>query len=805
MNININKQVMKKYIPIVLIVLVMCCAFFIRMQSAYLPLTNGWAEQTIKNNIKNNIREELNKGYPNLPESYKQEQINKQYEEFIGGHKKEIKQQTKQLSNYFKSQFQDEDGRTYLLAIDPYTHYRRTKNLIEKGHTWDIEINGVAYNNHKVAPLGQEVNKKFSGATGHIWVNFIFYKIYNVFFGKGNVDRDLMHSSFFIPIILSMLCVIPAFFFGKRIGGNIIGVLLSLLIVINLMFVTRTMGGFTDTDAYSILFPLLILFSFGELVHADNIKKKFIWVGALGLIVGIFPFFWAAWWVFFDLVVATFILTFLHSLYKKQPNKHLLWMLLLFVVISLTVATLLTNKGVIVAPVTNALSKLKLKEVVHSTLWPNVYRTVAELNAVSFNRIINILGGPLIFMLSLIGISLSFRKKISLGVLFLLLFMGSIFIAIQGIRFILLIIPIFYIGLCIVADWSLKEGVDKISNSLRINMKTTKIILALIIFSLVMPVFVSSWNTSKQQSIPSMNDAWYNSLTYIKENSNENAIINSWWDFGHWFKAIGDRAVTFDGASQNTPMAYWIGKVLLTSNEVEAIGILRMLDCGSNNAFEVLNKVVGDTSKSVDILHSVIVLNVSEAREYLQNHNLSEDTIDEVLKNTHCQPPENYFITSDDMVQKAGVWAHFGSWDFEKAKIYDDANLIAGWPSYQSTIINCGKNNDILLCSNNIEIDLSNYNTTIKTQQGIIIPYSITYLNNDSVEEKVLNNEGDISISLLNNNKIMLMSKELGMSMFNRLYFYEGVGLDYFDLFYKEQGIMQTEVKIWKVDWEDEK
>jgi len=47
-----------------------------------------------------------------------------------------------------------------------------------------------------------------------------------------------------------------------------------------------------------------------------------------------------------------------------------------------------------------------------------------------------------------------------------------------------------------------------------------------------------------------MNDGWYESLTKIKQNASEDAIINSWWDFGHWFKAVGDRAVTFDGTPQ---------------------------------------------------------------------------------------------------------------------------------------------------------------------------------------------------------------------------------------------------------------
>ena len=47
-------------------------------------------------------------------------------------------------------------------------------------------------------------------------------------------------------------------------------------------------------------------------------------------------------------------------------------------------------------------------------------------------------------------------------------------------------------------------------------------------------------------------------------------------------------------------------------------------------------------------------------------------TANEVLKYSHCTPPEDYYITSEDMIGKAGVWSHFGSWDFNKASMYQE-------------------------------------------------------------------------------------------------------------------------------------
>ncbi|GAJ05649.1 unnamed protein product, partial [marine sediment metagenome] len=141
--------------------------------------------------------------------------------------------------------------------------------------------------------------------------------------------------------------------------------------------------------------------------------------------------------------------------------------------------------------------------------------------------------------------------------------------------------------------------------------------------------------------------------------------------FGHWFKAIGNRAVTFDGTSQNSPNAHWIGSVLLTDDESYAIGTLRMVDCGQNKAFEELDKVIKDEAKSIGIIEEIVRLDKKEAKAILLKKGLSEKESNNVSTYTHCEPPEDYFITSYDMIGKSGVWSHFGSWDFDRALIYN--------------------------------------------------------------------------------------------------------------------------------------
>jgi len=397
-----------------------------------------------------------------------------------------------------------------------------------------------------------------------------------------------------------------------------------------------------------------------------------------------------------------------------------------FTLFSVISSTLFSGVETILSALSGPLGFRIIKDAARATLWPNVFTTVAELGSTSLNTIINAIGGKLFFFIAALGMILTMLnlEKISKrdvllvgvsAVLFLLLttskflgmnpikyliilslpvimglilslrrddeidvkyalfltiwFVGTIYASTKGVRFILLLVPAFAVAFGLSLGMIKNLVTTWIRRELKVEGKwLAPVIMVLLLFFLITPL--KSAGNVAQNEVPSMNDAWWASLSEIKEQSQPDAIINSWWDFGHWFKTIGDRAVTFDGASQNTPMAHWIGKVMLTNDEKISIGILRMLDCGSNSAFDSINKKYDDTTKSVKIVNEIIILDRRKAKKVLQNADFSDSESEEILGFTHCEPPENYFITSEDMVGKAGVWGHFGSWSFERAYIY---------------------------------------------------------------------------------------------------------------------------------------
>jgi hypothetical protein len=349
-----------------------------------------------------------------------------------------------------------------------------------------------------------------------------------------------------------------------------------------------------------------------------------------------------------------------------------------------------------------------------------------------------------------------------------------------------------------------------------------------------------------------MNDAWYESLTKIKNDSGDNAIITSWWDYGHWFTAIAERKVTFDGGDQGERI-HWVGKILLTNNEKEAIGILRMLNCGQEQAPHVLEKYLnGDTVKAIKILDEIDTMNKAEARTYLLEQNLPLEAVQEVLNVTHCKDVfPQYFITSADMVTKAPVWGRFGSWNFEKAFIYKkiknsdkekavryltqqfnftreeaenvyfdvQATELKHWvseePFYISPQKKCNKKGDKLTCKAKVPngiitfmVDLTTMDATVETTDGNVVhPSSFVYTTKEAIEEKKY--EGSVlplSFILMTDGKgtykFIMADPLLGTSTFTKLMFFRGHGMNCFDLFDIRTSVFSGDIIVWKVDWE---
>jgi len=899
---------------LILLLIPIFLSIFLRVQPAYLPVTDQWATDSVINNLRSQITGQINQQYPNLPDQNRNALVENELQKVLQQQSSQIDQQIRATSNFFKSRLQDDTGQTYLLAIDPYFWMRYAQNIIKNGHPGDEIRNGRLWDNHMLAPNGRDVTPDIF----HAYFEAYLFKFLSFF----NKNLNLMSVVFFVPVLISALSVIPTFFITRKLVGNFGGFIAATVIAIHPSFLTRTVGGFADTDAYNVMFPLFIAWLFIEALEAKKVKNTIILSALNGILVGLYGFTWGGWWYIFDFILAStafFIAyyTFVHKkeLFKnpfrflqKNPIKRSITFLIIFFVVSAISVSLFADFGYFSLFAGSPKGFAKQKEVAITTVWPNVLTTVAEQNPASLNNVINQvgLGKSYFFLISLMGITLTLttkgRKKlwfiigtlawyiiiflvnvqnlntflilisvpiairilialwesdtdidIKYAIFLILWFIATTFASTKGVRFTLLLVPAFSIGFGIALGELYRYTSSWITKGLQVNKYVSKTTVIIILLLLLIAPYRSAAVTARSE-IPSFNDAWKISLEKIREDSKPDAIITSWWDFGHWFKFWADRAVTFDGTSQTTPQAHFIGNALLTDDEEKAIGILRMLDCGGSTGFSTILRSTEDSIDSINLLYEIIPEEKENARKIL-SEKFNETYTEKILNLTHCQPPENYFITSGDMVGKSGVWAHFGSWNFDRALTYNtfkkkeysndldksvdflqekfnysknDAenlfyevqsittsdqanNWIAPWPGYAGTV-GCNRNEDILTCDNGFIINLTSREAFANTPQGIIHPKKISFPTNEGLFVKeynesvfTLQNGRGLGFALIKDGEgyqLLQMDSDLTASMFTRLFYQEGIGLRHFKKFSDERSVFGGRIIVWKVDWE---
>jgi asparagine N-glycosylation enzyme membrane subunit Stt3 len=720
---------------ILLLLIPLVLSFQFRTTTVDLEVTDIWARDSVHNSIKNQIGQQIDQQYPYLPTENRQQRIDETFANELAANRELIDQQIEQSSAYFKSRMKDESGQTYLLAIDPYQHLRLTENVVENGHAGDEKLaDGTLWNNHKIAPLGTAASWEF-----HTWFMAKVYHVVSIF----KPEVTVLSTFFWLPVIFMIFTIPPAFFLGRRQAGILAGFFSSMLVAVHSGFIGRTPAGFSDTDVFVVVFPLLIGWFFIEAFEAKELKPRLVWLSLMGFLFGLFSRMWE-WWYFFDvfllvLIAYLFYMIIHHlvagkslsSLYKEEKIRSWGIMFLGFIVSTGIFVTLFRSfNDFLTNPVSGLIGRLSIKSAVNTgNLWPNVLTTVAELNPSSIPSIVGNIGGKFIFVLALMGIIATLlpkdRLKIkdwsllgfslaiflylvgpgtSLSIIQFLIVLAvpivigallqlkderqidikyaifltawlaaSIFTMTKGVRFVLLLIPPFAIAAGIAVGFAFFHLKQYLVEEAKFSVLWVAPLLFILFSLLLIQPIQAGYNTGMHEA-PSMNDAWWDSLSKIKEESAPDAIINSWWDFGHWFKYVGDRAVTFDGASQNTPMAHWIGRVLITDDEKEVLAILRMLDCGSYRGVEEVMEGIpeDDHYTAISLTKEIIMLAPEKAEERLRAEGVSDEQISVILDYTHCEPPENYFITSGDMVGKGGVWGHFGSWNFERADAYQN-------------------------------------------------------------------------------------------------------------------------------------
>ena len=185
--------------------------------------------------------------------------------------------------------------------------------------------------------------------------------------------------------------------------------------------------------------------------------------------------------------------------------------------------------------------------------------------------------------------------------------------------------------------------------------------------------------------MPDINQAWWTTLEDLCEQSPPNAIINADWIYGYWIKYAAERRVVADGGSLSTHIPYWLSRALLAPNDDQAVGVLRMLDCGSDampqpeGQLGAYGKLIAqglDPIAAQSMVLEIAGLDFAAAKARLARSGLGEAAQASVLASTHCDAPPAYLILSTKMLRLG--WSQLGNWDwdFRRAYAYENERSI---------------------------------------------------------------------------------------------------------------------------------
>ena len=835
---------MNKYLTTgIFLLAVLSLSLYFRIYPIFLPQIWKSAERTVQQESSQKIAQDINNKYPTLTDLAKAKLFEAELADYKKNSQADIRKQTKEEYAKLKDRFQDKFGRTYLMELDGWHWARYVANIGRFGGMGNEVRDGQQFDNLMTFPQGSYLK----------WNPFFYYlswylfKIFSFFH-----PMALMDFLFYLPLFFMAIFTALLYFFCWRNWGNLVAVICCIFVGSGPIFIPRSCAGWFDLDILTMIYPLLIVWAYLLAYNASSWRKRIFWVVSSACCLGLFCATWFGWpfimfiILFYEFIVLANCLSerFQYGQDTSAEIKKHLVVPAIFLLTGALWIIIFSGLSPLVELSNQIKGALALNKPLTLLIWPNVFSTVGELKNGDFLSIARAIGGPSSLVLALVfmlWIFLNINKykgmKRELLIISVVWFLTMFFFCYQGIRFAMFLL----VPLGIFLGWGIEELYQLILK------KKWKLAVIPLILSVVwlMFSFVSTADNAAKGALPLMDDSWYSVLSTIKKYTPADSVINSWWDFGDWFKSVSERRVIFDGQTQNIPQAYWMARVLITDSEQEAIGTLRMLNNGGNKAFEIIDKYMGNPFMSVSLLKRAIMLSAEEGKSLLAKY-LPPSAVQEVTEILYSRPKQKaYFIVDYSMIGKMVPISYLGNWDFIKVylshairikskeqilqdlayfglgqdqaeRYYQEATLISSrdfdnWVSQKYSVLGIAYQNkyedDLVLFNNGFS-----YNPVKKTiysyssiEQRFQIPKSLFLEDGYNITEKQFpQSDAKNSVLLLQSNgiyKLVLLNPALVRSMFVRLQFLNGRGLKHFVPFTQE-GPDENRILVFEIKWD---
>jgi len=516
----------------------------------------------------------------------------------------------------FVARMQPADYGFELNEFDPFFNFRATKFIVDNGY-----VEYFAWHDDKSwYPDGRNVS-----ATSQVMLHITTAALYQSF-GMG---QSLYDFTILFPVIIGSLTTIVIFALVRVLGGTTAGLLASLFFAVSMPVIIRGTVGWFKSEPLGLFYGFLGVYLFLSGIKSDNGKVSFFKLIAGGVFVSLGISSWGGTQFFVILLVlfflgipflrkdkkfitwalpvfvsallltitiferpgigfvlgygglgligsTVFVLSFFQIQKIKVKNNIRYGFLLLGGFVLIGISSIVTNAV--------SLPSFRYLNAVNPFLSSDntIVQSVAEHSSVTMEQLFPSLSVLMIF--SGIGVWLLFHIKenqnfhikndmilFALIIGFVGIYISSAFIRLEIFGSIAVIV-LASIGVSLLISNVLKKH-SKNSLSSIAKFSFVVVIIVLLTIPVALPVNANWINVVK---IPptilhggthfniTTND-WGDALEWIKGNTEHDAVIAAWWDYGYWITAIADRTTLIDNATINQVQIKKVAKIFLST------------------------------------------------------------------------------------------------------------------------------------------------------------------------------------------------------------------------------------------------
>ncbi|MBF0490420.1 MAG: hypothetical protein HQL15_07335 [Candidatus Omnitrophica bacterium] len=803
-------------------IVAVCLSCYIRLYPLRAHIwdpTYDKASMFVVYNIKKTLLEQIHLQAPQIPLSVAQGMATTKLNETLHNDSAKLQEAIENVNQQMFTA-SGKKANIYLLEADPYYFYYLTQNIVDHGRMAEIVKGSKYFDPLMAAPFGF-----WQPMTYHPYVGFVIYKIFQIF----NPDISLMAAVAYTPLIL-MALVLVAFFLTCRTlnlsaGASFVA---SLFYIMAPVILKRSSLGWYRTDPYNILFTLLLLPIIFKVITCLDPKKIWKYILLFGLTLTGFAAIWQGWGFMLVITLAILGVCFAYSLLIKDTSSLRRYA---FLGLGLTIATLLGISllfgfGDFFQLLKEACGEFLKFTVKKFGLWPNLFMEVGELKKSSLSDLLSDSGGILFLLAGMSSFAWCLwqivkgqQKEYTLKILALsTFFVTCIAMVLFAERFSIFALIGLSLFLAIGLDALLKTPLF-----LKMSWIRPFAIVALSLF-----VFINAQKNIRTALTPIFNSAWEDALLDVKNKTPKDSIINCWWPPGHFIKGIAHRRVMFDGATlSESATGYWMANILLSTDEDQAAGLLRMLNLSGNKAVDFLTSKGLKTSQAVALLSTIASRTNAEALSMIEAVLNNKEDARNLLTIIRGGSPHSYVLLYNEMVDQNLGLSFMGKWNIKRVETLNENpamlasvparnsagyldflwDLAGGQTHYSPPLQLLSQNDQTISFSENLTIDRSTMKSVINSPTyGQGIPSSIVYSDGQRILEKSYPNASlKYSVVLYTQDgQIMarLMDRSLANSLLIKLFFFDATGMEHFKTLTSTSDLTgRTQIKVFELNW----